>query len=81
MPGYKHHDTIKVNPLNPIVHFWFIITVHCTEKAVSACLCAGSTSPERVGSRTGGGRWGHPQVDMLVVAARLSCKSATVGTV
>ena len=30
---------------------------------------------------TGGGGWGHPQCDMHMVAARLSCQSAMVGTV
>ena len=30
---------------------------------------------------TGGGGWGHPQGDMHMVVARLSCQSAMVGTV
>ena len=29
---------------------------------------------------TGGGGWGHPQGDMHMVAARLGCQSAMVGT-
>ena len=29
---------------------------------------------------TGGGGWGHPRGDMHVVAARLGCQSAMVGT-
>ena len=31
--------------------------------------------------KVGGGGWGHPQGDMHMVAARLSCQSAIVGTV
>ena len=37
------------NPLNPIVHYWLHHTAHCAEKIVSARLCAGSASAERVG--------------------------------
>ena len=52
-----------INPLNPIVHFWLHHTAHCAEKIVSARLCAGSASAERVGQGevggTGGGGWGH----------------------
>ena len=32
------------------------------------------------GGGTGGGGWGHPQGDMHMVAARLGCQSAMVGT-
>ena len=31
-------------------------------------------------SGTGGGGWDHPQGDMHMVAARLGCQSAMVGT-
>ena len=51
----------KINPLNPIVHFWLHHTAHCAEKIVSARLRAGSASAERVGQGevggTGGGGW------------------------
>ena len=39
----------RINPLNPIVHFWLHHTAHCAEKIVSARLRAGSASAERVG--------------------------------
>ena len=37
-----------INPLNPVVHFWLCHTAHCAEKLVSASLCTGSASAERV---------------------------------
>ena len=51
----------------------FLVTsyCHCAEKIVSACLCIGSASAERVGSSAG---------CMHMVDARLVCKSAMVGT-
>ena len=45
----------KLNPLNPIVHFWLHHTVHCAEKIVSARLRAGSASAVRVGQGEVGG--------------------------
>ena len=57
------------NPLNPIVHFWLHNTAHCAEKIVSAHYACGSASAERVG-----------QGEMHMVAARLGCQSAMVGT-
>ena len=42
-------------------------------------MCAGSASAERVGQGEVGA--GHPQGDMHMVGARLSCQSAIVGTV
>ena len=56
------------------MHFWLHHTAHWEEKTVSAHLRAGSTSAER------GGGWGHPQGDMHMVAARLGCERAMVGT-
>ena len=41
--------------INPIVHFWLHHTAHCAEKIVSAHLCAGSASAERVGQGEVGG--------------------------
>ena len=57
------------NPLNPIVHFWLHHTAHCAEKIVSVHYTCGSASAERVG-----------QGEMHMVAARLGCQSAMVGT-
>ena len=51
-------------PLNPIMHFCYNIIL---------CLC-------RKGRGTGRGGWSHPQGDMHMVAARLGCKRAMVGT-
>ena len=31
------------------MHFWLHYAAHCAEKTVSACLCVGSVSTERVG--------------------------------
>ena len=53
------------NPLNPKLPFGYII------------LC---TAQKRQSLRQQKG-WGHPQGDMHMVAARLSCQSAMVGTV
>ena len=69
---------LYINPLNPIVHFWLHHTAHCEEKIVSARY-AGWFCVNRKGG-TGGGGWGHPQGDMHMVAARLGCQSAMVGT-
>ena len=46
---------IKLNPLNPAVHFWLHHTAHCAVKIVSVCLCMGSVSAERVGQVEMGG--------------------------
>ena len=61
------------------MHFWLHHTAHCAEKVVSAryarrfCVSRkGGTG----GGGTGGGGWG----DMHMVAARLGCQSAMVGT-
>ena len=67
-----------LNPLNPIVHFWLHHTVHCAEKIVSARYARRFCVSRKGG--TGGGGWGHPQGDMHMVAARLGCQSAMVGT-
>ena len=67
-----------LNPLNPIVHFWLHHTAHCTEKIVSARYARGFCVSTKGG--TGGGGWGHLQGDMHMVAARLGCQSAMVGT-
>ena len=64
-----------INPFNPTVHFWLHHTAHCTEKIVSARYT------RRFCVSWDRGRWvGHPQGDMHMVAARLSCQSAMVGT-
>ena len=42
-------------------------------KIVSAHLCAGSVS-------AGGGRWGHPQDAVYMVATKLGCEKAMVGS-
>ena len=60
------------------MHFWLHHTAHCAEKIVSACYACGSASAERVGQGEVGG--GHPQGDMYMVAARLGCQNAMVGT-
>ena len=52
--------------------------MHWTEKIASVRLCAGSVSAEKGG--TGGGGWGQPQGDIHMVAARLGCERAMVGT-
>ena len=52
--------------------------MHWTEKIASVHLCAGSVSAEKGG--TEGGGWGHSQGDMHMVAARLGCERAMVGT-
>ena len=49
----------RLNPLNPIVHFWLHHTAHCAEKIVSARLRAGSASAERVGQGEVGGVTGR----------------------
>ena len=48
-------EVLRINPLNPIVHFWLHHTAHCAEKIVSAHLRAGSASAERVGQGEVGG--------------------------
>ena len=67
-----------VNPLNPIVHFWLHHTAHCSEKILSARYTHWFCVSRKGG--TGGGGWGHLQGDMHMVAARLGCQSAMVGT-
>ena len=44
------------------MHFWLHHTAHCAEKIVSARLCSGSASGERVGQDEVGGI--NPQGDM-----------------
>ena len=61
--------------INHIVHFWSHYTVHCTEKVVSVHRFCVSRK-----SGTGGGGWDHPQGDMHIVAARLGCQNAMVGS-
>ena len=51
-----------------MVYFWLHHTVHCREK-ISACLCAGSASAERVGQGEMGGV--NHRGEMHMVAARL----------
>ena len=51
----KMQKASNFNPLNPIVHFWLHHTVHCAEKMVSARLCVGSVSAERMGQGEVGG--------------------------
>ena len=75
---YHCQQSILVNPLNPIVHFWLHHTAHCAEKIVSACYMRRFCVSRKGG--TGGGGWGHPQGGMHMVAARLGCQSAMVGT-
>ena len=66
------------------MHFWLHHTAHCTEKIVSArytrrfCVSrkGGTGGGGTGGGGTGGGGWGH----MHMVAARLGCQSAMVGT-
>ena len=71
-----------VNALNTF-GFWLHHTAHCAAKIVSVCyacwFCV-SRKGGTGGGGTGGGEWGHPQGDMHMVAAGLSCQSAMVGT-
>ena len=48
-------------------------------KPYSALLVTSYCALRRKGE-TGGGGWGHPQGDMHMVATRLGCQSAMVGT-
>ena len=52
----KEHNTLRIKPLNPIVHFWLHHTAHCAEKIV--CALARWFCVSRKGG-TGGGGWGH----------------------
>ena len=52
--------------------FWLHHTAHCAENTCRFCVSRKDG--------TGGGGWGHPQGDMHMVAARLGCQSAMVGT-
>ena len=61
---------IKLNPVNPIVHFRLRHTAHCAEKAHRFCM-------SRKGE-TGEGGWGHPLGDVHMVAAKLGCKNTMV---
>ena len=53
--------------------------MHCAEKIVSARYARWFRVSRKGGTRGDG--WGHPQGDMHMVAAGLSCQSAMVGTV
>ena len=53
--------------------------MHCAEKIVAARYARWFCVSRKGG--TGGGGRGHPQGDMHMVAARLSCQSAMVGEV
>ena len=58
---------IKLNPLNPAVHFWLHHTAHCAVKIVSVCLCVGSSSAESVVRvEMGGDGWGRERMTCRV---------------
>ena len=69
-------------PLDPKLPFGYII-LHTVQKRVCAhnmrWFCISKKGGIGEGG-TGGGGWGHPQGDMHMVAAGLSCQSAMVGT-
>ena len=54
-PTSQKKKTYKGHSGECTVHFWLHHTVYCTEKIVSAHLCAGSASAERVGQGKVGG--------------------------
>ena len=58
------------------MHFWLHYTAHSAKKIAFACWCAGSASAERVGQ----GEVGEVTHRVHMVAARLGCKKAMVGT-
>ena len=64
------------------MHFCLHLTAHCAEQIVSACLRAGSVSAEMVGQGgwVGVGQWVDDVTRMQMVAVRLGCKSAMVGS-
>ena len=58
------------------MHFWLHHVAHCTEKF----LRAGTQVLCQQNRWTSGGGWGHPQSAVHMVAARLGCERAVVGT-
>ena len=80
-----HHDAtdLHVNSLNPKLPFGYIILRTAQKRQDSLCVlrvCCISRKRGTGGGGIGGGGWGHPQGDMHMVAARLSCQNAMVGT-
>ena len=69
----QHWEYCLINSLNPKLPFGYIILRTATRYMRWFCV-------SRKGG-TGGGAWGHPQGDMHMVAAGLSCQSTMVGTV
>ena len=66
---YDQHNVsqyfVQLSPLSSL-----LVTSHCTLSTLAHGFCV----------RTGCGVWGHPQGDMHMVAARLGCERAMVGT-
>ena len=57
-----------------------LVTSYCTlHRKDSLCVLCTQFCVSRKGG-TGGGGWAHPQGDMHMVATRLGCQSAMVGT-
>ena len=66
---YDQHNVsqyfVQLSPLSSL-----LVTSHCALSMLAHGFCV----------RTGCGVWGHPQGDMHMVAARLGCERAMVGT-
>ena len=61
-----------------LVTYSVLLVNHTAQKRKSTCAMRTFYISRKGGK--GGGGWGHPQGDMHMVAARLGCQSAMVGT-
>ena len=61
-----------------LVTYSALLVNHTAQKRKSLCAMRTFYISRKGGK--GGGGWGHPQGDMHMVAARLGCQSAMVGT-